>query len=73
MCVETNPKTQNVWQIIIKCFYDGPVMVSTGQRVAEWTARELTDVISKNLVNANASTFEFAKTSFVMEDDFVAA
>ena len=23
-----------------KCTFDGPVMVSTGQRVTEWTARE---------------------------------
>ena len=36
--------------------YDGPVMVSTGQRVTEWTARQMTNVNRINLVNAKAST-----------------
>lgn len=31
-------------------------MVSTGQRVTEWTARQMTNVNRINLVNAKAST-----------------
>jgi hypothetical protein len=31
-------------QSIEKFLYDGPVMVSTGQRVTEWTARQAIDV-----------------------------
>ena len=40
--------------------YDGPVMVSTGQRVTEWTARESTDVISENKVNATNVSYALA-------------
>ena len=37
-------------------FYNGPVMVSTGQRVTEWTARQAMTVNQAKLVNANANT-----------------
>ena len=43
-------------QSIEKFSYDGPVMVSTGQRVTEWTARQAMTVNQANSVNAKAST-----------------
>ena len=46
-----------------KEFLNGGAMVSIDGLVGKWTTRELTDVISKNPVNANASTMGTVKVS----------
>jgi hypothetical protein len=43
------------------------------REIMETATRESTDVISEKLVNANASTFEYATTTFSLEKDVVAA
>ena len=53
--------------------YDGPDLVSTGQRVTEWTAQQAMTVNQAKLVNANASTFEYYTVEGFTADDRVAA
>lgn len=51
---------QKVFEIEV---FVGGAMVSIDGLVGKWTTRELTDVISKNPVNANASTMGTVKVS----------